>query len=344
MQSRNSIWDQAKGLAVIAVVAIHASESSLSYPTDSENFKIGLTVLRLVDFAVPLFLAIAGYFSYISYQNNKYNYIRKRSIQLLIPYTVWTIITILVTSPSNMLDPLFLARSIFFGTGISIGYYIIVLVQMTILAPFLWRINSTSMHLSILILFTILGISFTYYLQIILPGSRLSAFPVRVLPFFVWYPFFHMGFFVSYLNARDRLILPPRRTLYVFIAISIVLSFSEAFLLTRLGYKTLAASQTNISSFIYSFVIFMIATKLSSETNIINRPILEFIGSASLFVYLTHLLVFRALVYIFPVYYISLSSAAVIPALILIPISVCCACVVIIRALFRKEWQKWLGA
>ncbi|WP_394023258.1 acyltransferase [Xanthobacter flavus] len=344
MQSRNLIWDQAKGVAIIAVVAIHASESSLSSPTDSANFKIGITVLQLVDFAVPLFLAIAGYFSYISYQKNKTNYIWRRSIQLIIPYFVWTIITIFITSRENIFDPLFVTRSIFFGTGISIGYYIIVLLQMTILTPLLWRINSINIHISILILFTITGVTFTYCVQLIFPGSRLSAFPVRVLPFFVWYPFFHMGFFVSYLQYRNRLHLPSRQTFYALIAMSVALSFFESLLLIKFGYTTLAASQTNISSFIYSATVFLFATKLSYEKEIKSRPLLEFIGSASFFIYLTHLLIFRALLYIVPASYVPSSVAGVIPVLIVIPILVCCSCVVIIRALFDKKWKTWLGA
>lgn len=60
---RESYWDSWKGVAIIAVVAIHASGATQFFEDGSFNWYFGLVLRQFIDFAVPLFLAMAGYFS-----------------------------------------------------------------------------------------------------------------------------------------------------------------------------------------------------------------------------------------------------------------------------------------
>ena len=71
---RISYWDNWKGIAIIAVVAIHASNGTAAFEEGSFNWLFGLTFRQFIDFAVPLFLAMSGYFSVKNSSGNPISY------------------------------------------------------------------------------------------------------------------------------------------------------------------------------------------------------------------------------------------------------------------------------
>ena len=67
-KEKNSYWQEVRGICIIAVVAIHILAE---YQLRCKNIRLEWVLFRqLVNFAVPTFIFIAGYFTNISKVND----------------------------------------------------------------------------------------------------------------------------------------------------------------------------------------------------------------------------------------------------------------------------------
>lgn len=286
---RNDIWDKWKGLAILSVVTIHALATTLEFPIDSPNFQFGLFARQFVNFAVPLFLAISGYFSFssVSASRNYWSYIQNRISRLLPPYLLWTVVYLLIRMDNPFSSLSHFAMIFFAGTGIDIGYFVIVLIQFIFLAPFIHRLTSKKAHLTLMIILSATGLALSYFLRLGFTDLPISKFPLSVLFFIVWYPFFHLGIYVRMfpLNATRW-----RPLILSLLGIFFLLSLIEAIALTPYSVSV-ATSQIKVSSFLVSSLLFLCIsmTSQSSSDGAINR-ILVLSGRNSYLIYLCHLL------------------------------------------------------
>ena len=294
---RNVFWDQIRGVAIIAVVAIHASSASGTFPTESANFQFGMALRQLIDFAVPMFLAVAGYFAGLKPIASPVDFVRSRFLRILPPYLFWTAVYVLVLKRGDLFSLTALARDVIAGTGIGIGYFVIVLLQMVVLTPIIDRIKSRWLHILIMITGTILGLATTYLLQVILDGSSLSRFPFYALPFFVWYPFYHLGFVTAKWRLAENRAFQSWQAVFLGLwLVGLALSASEALVLVAHDLPEFAASQIKASSILASLALFLWVASRSERGLAVKASWLAWLGRNSYFVYLTHLLTFVALV------------------------------------------------
>lgn len=63
---RTTFWDSVKGIAIVAVIIIHASDPLLAQAPWSPEWILGLVLNQFLDFAVPLFLAMSGFFAVVA--------------------------------------------------------------------------------------------------------------------------------------------------------------------------------------------------------------------------------------------------------------------------------------
>lgn len=281
-------WDYWKGISIIAVVLIHASGIAGSYPIHSLNFNTGIIIRQFINFSVPVFLFISGYFSYSEKYPGGYQYIKNRGLRVATPYLAWTIFYISMATFNGLFTPTVknIAANFLLGTGIGVGYFVIVLLQFVLITPILYKIKSIKLHIHLLFLISILGIIYTYICNYKLPDTRLSQFPYSALPFFVWYPFFHLGFALSKFSPKIKM---SNNSLYFLIVLGVLFSLLEGFIESyTLGYD-FAASQLKLSSLTLSTIICIIIYKnkdnLPQANNILVR-----IGNMSYGIYLTHML------------------------------------------------------
>ena len=90
-RERKSYWQEVRGICIIAVVAIHIlAECQLR----CKNIRLEWVLFRqLLNFAVPTFIFMAGYFTNVSKVNDSIGrYYLKRVERLLIPYLLWGIL------------------------------------------------------------------------------------------------------------------------------------------------------------------------------------------------------------------------------------------------------------
>ncbi|MBW2956309.1 acyltransferase [Hafnia paralvei] len=285
---RITYWDYWKGISIIAVVLIHASGIAASYPIYSLNFNTGIIIRQFINFSVPVFLFISGYFSYSEKYSGQYQYIKKRGFRVTTPYLAWTIIYISIATYNGLFMPTVknITANFLLGTGIGVGYFVIVLLQFVLITPILYKIKSIKLHILLLFLISILGVLYTYISNYKLPGTRLSQFPYSALPFFVWYPFFHLGFALSRFSPKIKM---SNNLLYFLIVLGVIFSLLEGFIeSSTLGYG-FAVSQLKLSSLTLSTIICIVIYK-NKDNSLPANNILVRIGNMSYGIYLTHML------------------------------------------------------
>src|SRR5690606_22062789 len=130
---------------------------------------------------------------------SNFNYIKNRSLRILPPYIIWSIIFYIISIIiSNGNFSIFrLIYGILFGTSLGIGYFVIVLMQLVFITLLIKNIEKKKTHILIMFFISILGLLYTYSTKIFIPDHFVSRFPYSALPFFIWYPFYHFGFYLS---------------------------------------------------------------------------------------------------------------------------------------------------
>lgn len=325
---RNNYWDACKGIAIIAVVFIHASGGASSFEKYSFNWSFGLVLRQFLNYAVPLFFVIAGYFSLTRESVGPLNYYKKRFLKLLTPYLIWTLIYLLLRTPLSPPTVKEIIGGFFLGTGIGIGYFVIVLIQYVILTPALHRLSSKFVHLVIIFITSSAGISFTYYFTALRPDQLFGHFPFNGILFFVWYPFYHTGLYIRKFQCEQFFIEKGKLILIPLVA-ALLISIAEGFFWAEKDNFNFGASQLKLSSFFFSFFLFILAIFLSTQKTLLHKKsILTWLGINSYAVYLIHMLpigifqkIFKSFPFIFelqPIYILILTLFSLIASAITI--------------------------
>lgn len=135
-KERKSHWQEVRGICIIAVVAIHVLAE---YQQRCKNIRLEWVLFRqLLNFAVPTFIFMAGYFTNVSKVNDSIGrYYLKRVERLLIPYLLWSTLYYLLRGhrQSNFLNVLVT------GNASWQLYYIVVLLQCVIFTPLLVKLG-----------------------------------------------------------------------------------------------------------------------------------------------------------------------------------------------------------
>lgn len=332
---RENYWDFLKGICILAVMYIHATSVISTSPHGSFEYNFSLVTRQFVCFAVPLFLAFAGYMAGGKPIKSAIFFWKSRFFRLLAPYLFWTTVYILLKPESfQTIYKLFSAYAA--GTGLGIGYYVIVLCQMVILTPLLWRIRSFAAHAAIILGMTILGLSFTYGMHFGAPESLFARFPASGLPFFVWYPFYHIGFLAGRGRWEETQWLRKRaKALLIFWLGLVIVSIGEGIWLSSQGLDGLAVSQTKVSSIFGSIFLFLSLLALFHKYKNAGPNAFAWLGRNSYFFYLFHLLAFDFIGRVLPL------SGIVQPfVLVLGGILICSLACVLGRKVFQGKLQE----
>lgn len=294
---RSNYWDGWKGLCIIAVVVLHAYPSDLGSSTGTWHWYTAYLSYEVFEFPVALFLAIAGFFSnpqsIANGGESATSYYRRRFKRILPAYLIWTAIYIGLQHRGDLRSFSRMTRDVFLGTGVGVGYFIVVLAQFVLLTPLLARINKRKIHIALMALLFACGLTFTYVIRFEFPASPLTQFPYYCILFVVWYPFYHLGLFAAKFqiagNARLKRLSGLVFSVYVFL---VAVSMAEAISLHTLENR-LDSSQLKASSLLASLALFVFALAGPHKVldRLLDRPWLCFLGRESYLIYLSHLLV-----------------------------------------------------
>lgn len=280
--NRQLYFDFLRGFAIIMVVGIHTIKTNgLGFETVED---ICTVLLRLIlNCAVPLFLAISGYFvgkKDISFGRKHLEFLKHQIPKVYIPCLIFSIPYLLMALYSDFsLHGVLKRLAFFFACGFSIYYFIALIIQYYALLPLLTKCHRGGVIMAATISFASILIV-TYVMKV------LGIHPPLLLyagPFPLWILFFVMGIYFSRTD-RNFSILPP-----VLLTLSgFVFQILEYMFWWNRGQMALGIK---ISSFVFSAgVIWLLFSRKVenrySENRIFNA--VNWIGGISFGIYLTH--------------------------------------------------------
>ncbi len=285
MKARNEYFDFLRGIAIIMVIGIHTLPTLTEY--NSVGSMLTITTRQLLNCAVPLFLAISGYFiakKDLSTAKSRIQFWRKQIPIVYIPCFIfslgWLALDLLKHGTSNIWMELIALVT----CGYSIYYFIALIIQFYLIAPWLLKINKWEGGVFLCAIpsgISILGI--TYMLQI--EGKTLPII-VYAGPFVLWIIFYMLGIWFS-THSRKY----PLKLAWIIIIIGLVASVIETKYYLPIHGGGLGIK---FSSFVFSAGIIMLLFSEKAEKlfriNRLNKA-LVFIGEISFGVYLLHIYV-----------------------------------------------------
>lgn len=133
---RIEYFDFLRGIAIIFVIAIHSFSPFSLNESNTVVYHLAILWRQIIGCAVPIFMAISGYFmSYkvIDTQSKYHAFIKKQIPRVYVPMLVWSL-PFLINSYLN--DVSFIKSLIWFLVGgFSVYYFIFLIVQYYILLP-----------------------------------------------------------------------------------------------------------------------------------------------------------------------------------------------------------------
>jgi peptidoglycan/LPS O-acetylase OafA/YrhL len=281
---RRDGFDAVKGVCIFAVLLIHALSVGplpIGSAPGVAGLPVDVVVRQFVDFPVFVFLGVSGYFAGASARSGRSFSVRRRLWRLLPAYLLATFVTSAVLAPGHLVEPRKWVAMLLAGTGIGIGYYVVVLVQFVVATPLLLAIRSWRVHLAIGVSGSLLGIGFTYW------AARAGIlFPYSGLLAVVWFPSYQVGLILGRRKGGVPVSWP---VLFAAWVVGIALSVGEAAAVGS-GDVGFAVSQVKLSSIFTSLVILIAAVRFATGRGGTAVPgWLACVGKSSYFIYLYHL-------------------------------------------------------
>ncbi len=350
--NRDLSFDAFRGFAIIAVVAVHAIFTVFSwkhFPAESWNFLFLFVSFQLLEFAVPAFLFISGYWLSKKPINSLDDYkvfLAKRFSRVFIPYLLWSCLLLGYGAVNKSAFDIHEAVYKLLTGGASTGYFFIIMIaQFYVLTPFLQYITRKQYGLILVIVINVLSL-FTLYLSRLF--HVIGHLPAS-LPFYSWIIFFTMGLWsgtrddklddkVISLKGMRSLILPA-------LTVCFLLSVLEGMvLLMKYDNLNFAISPTKYSSILFSICV--ILGFLSVRERLRHYPkFLVTLGNYSFGIYLIHMIILKPAAGLLQRFHIVYSLQPLYQLLLVfVTLSICILIVGISRKLFPKSFcSKILG-
>lgn len=293
MKERNYFWQSIRGLCILAVILIHCPSGSV-YEFGSPQFDIWIVLRQFINFPVAIFIFLSGYFTNPDKCTKSYKkYILNRGGRLIVPFLIWSLFYSVITlfaqiMKGDTINVLKYAFCIIIGKASAPLYYIVVLIQLTLITPFLVQLIQRKTYFrNWLWLITPVYLIFIYVYNIV---TKTTPFLYETL-FPAWFIFYYLG-----LNMR---LCPQWKSTLVrwfgkisWIGLALCFSLIEAAILLWLGCSSdFASSQIKVSSFLYAFLLILYCFGISQkpcQTRSMSGNILKYIGDRSYGIYFVH--------------------------------------------------------
>ena len=261
-KTREDKWQILRGLCIISVVLIHCDCGVVdSFPNTSSEFIFWVIIRCIINFAVPSFIFMTGYFiSPEKIELGYIQYLKSRIGRLLVPYVIWSLIyafkriALSIITGENI-D--FLTILYKFVSGEFQLYYIIALAQLTILTPVLYRICKTESFINkIIYIISPIYILFLFLYNFFFGGNS----PLYQTFFFLWISIYYLGMQMKINpNSLEKIvkILGNKISIFIALMLSVLESFmliyvikvSNSFSITHLKIMTMVYATTIVLYF-----------------------------------------------------------------------------------------------
>lgn len=286
MKEKRKYWQSIRGICILAVVLIH-SLGGFNYST---GYGTEFVVLRqIINYAVATFVFMAGYFVNVDALSDKEfsykHWIIYRGGRLCIPFIVWSLLYsglsfLKIAHSGHEIRWMGFVYRFIVGKSATPFYYIVVLVQLTLITPWLVKIVKQNGIISrILWLVTPLYLMYLYawnYIVGVSPRLYETLFPA-------WFGFYYLGIHV-------RCGWKLKCNGYAAVG-ALALSLVETIGLRAVGFDIgFYTSQITVGSFLYSVTIIGWLLK-KSENDRRDCRLLSKIGDCSYGIFYIHMAV-----------------------------------------------------
>ncbi len=277
--NRQSYFDFLRGVAILLVIGIHTFTIS---PFEGIGNIIQIGIREAINFAVPLFLAISGYFigkKKIFSCAEYFCFLKRQLPRVYVPAVLWSIpmVVLCVLHGKGVVSSL--GKSLlcmYFGPY----YFIVLIIQLYLLHPVIKRLCNRPMGGGFLLLINMVSLLVFNY---VINTEHQSAI-LSVGPCIYWIVFYYIGVYMSE-KERDYSLCRP---LLLFVFGMVAQMFETKYLMSngRIGIGI------KICSWIYSAgaVLLLFSKKIEVLVNKQSRVYnaLVYLGKISFAVYLTH--------------------------------------------------------
>lgn len=294
---RDKSFDALRGTAILCVVAIH----SIILPNNPqskglEEISFWLTVFfrQMLNFAVPAFLFMSGYFCSRQdvFSEGAYSQFLKRRIpKVLIPYLVWSLI-LLIGFPAMKSGQISWGEIPYklLTAGASGPYYFVLLIiQFYVLPPLLLKLVNSGWRGGVLVLIiNTLVLGCLYLCRFVFHVS--VPFELYALPAYSWLIFYYFGLYMGH-NRKVESWLSVGLKGWVALAVSFYFAscIEAVVIIKESGAVSFGMSAIKLSSFAFSLSV--IAVFFGAKSRIKRYPrVLLLIGDYSFGIYLIHMI------------------------------------------------------
>lgn len=291
MKYRNNYFDFLRGIAIIMVIGIHTFPS-IHDMNDISDWVI-IFIRQILNCAVPLFLAISGYFiaqKDLDTLSNKFSFWKKQIPAIYIPCLVFSFGWFFLYIANRGVNSILIGLANLIVCGFSVYYFIILMIQLYLITPFLLKINK-KMGGKGIIATSLISTSYILILSYMMYVEGMSfALVTYAGPFACWIVFYMLGIWHSTNPRKNNLKLA-----IILITIGYIGSIIECYIYfpihgTGLGIK--------LSSFIFSAgIIILLFSKQMENLFSLNKltQIILYIGEISFGIYFLHMYVISLL-------------------------------------------------
>ena len=281
MKSRNKYFDFLRGISILMVVAIHTMPNISGY--NSVLNSISLVLRQVMNCAVPLFLAISGYFvskKTFNCHSDISRFWRKQIPRVYIPMLVWSIgwFFLSMFQLHNISDAIIKIGMLITG-GFSVYYFVALIIQCYMILPLLVKHKWGGVTICIIASFVSISIT-SYYINI-----EGRSFPLILYagPVYLWIVFFMLGIYISKFPDKQYL-----RYGCIISVVGLILQVIESnYLLDNFG----TGIGIKVSSFVFSSgIILSLMSQQAQNTFKMSKSIriIAWIGEISFGIYLIH--------------------------------------------------------
>lgn len=274
---RNLYFDALRGIAILMVVAIH---TFIACEFDNWQSICAISMREIFNVAVPLFLAISGFF--IGQKNFECNgqiikFWKKQIPKVYVP-TLFCSVPYLALALYHQ-QPLLKNILVFLLCGYSIYYFIALIIQCYLLLPIIKKKMLNIVIGEVIFCLSIFCVAIISYTDI----TRLPLI-VFAGPVIVWLIFFWIGVFLSRSERNYKI---------EWILVGVLISFALMLIETKYRHEATGGGYgIKPSSFIFSFLMILLLLSKRMEQkyvkdNIINK-VLTVVGDYSFPIYLIH--------------------------------------------------------
>lgn len=282
-KQRDSFFDFLRGIAIVMVIGIH------TYVDDPLHFN--LFVRQFLNCAVPIFLAISGYF--IGRKNftivGSYTaFLKKQISRVYIPMLIWSMPWLILALHHGESFSTSFQRVIVGDMSMGMFYFIILIMQYYALTPIIKKVNVCLGGGKYAVVITFISISMLDYILRIKGMAVSNSGSVGLFP--VWLIFYVMGV----LKAQNMPLPFYCKKTILLAMLAIFMCCLQILLIYEINSNVVHGIK--LSSHIYSFFVVMWIFSNKARNFYVKIQNFKFvehlivIGRMSFFIYLTHAL------------------------------------------------------